>query len=209
MRLGKTSSGSCRNLRIPALAILLAFGWANAQAMVVSFDPQDSPAPGAPEIRFNETVTLDVVASNFMDVSPVDGGRTDGGGINISFDPSIVQAVSFMLSNIWDFPPGNSNGTIDNNAGTISDITFTAFSTRPTTPGFTIGTLTLMTLEQRGTFGLELTESLAIGGFALDGERIEVDFVNGSIAVVPIPAAVWMFVSAVGLLGAAARRRRA
>jgi hypothetical protein len=100
-------------------------------------------AAGGPAVNFtadNEdlavggTVSVALVMSDF----PV----SQGGGLNLLFDPRVVQVGNvFVDKSIWNF--SHQNGQVDNTAGRVDDIVFAAF------PGVA-GAGKIATIELRG-----------------------------------------------------------
>ena len=65
-----------------------------------------------------DTVTVDVVMTDFP--------RTHGGGINLSYDPKVVNVQNVSIDGTWSFV--NKAGAIDNSAGQVTDIIFTSIT---------------------------------------------------------------------------------
>ena len=181
-----------------AMAGLMIFGFlsAGAQAATVTIDVHDAVvAPG-------ETFTVDVVGNGFTD------GLLTAWGLNIdSFDAAVVSANSVVVpAGTWE--GAQSLGIIS--ATSIVDI-----------GGFTFGAgvggdpILLATVE----FTAALVAGVTSLGLSEWGAQ---PFVNDSfvaypnlsfdqtatitVAAVPVPAAVWLFGSALGLLGFVRRR---
>lgn len=145
----------------------------------------------SPTVNLGATFTLDLIGTGFA-------GGTDGGGVNVAFDASVLNVLSVSLDPIWDV--WADTGTIDNSGGSITGIDFSTFSSMPS--DFTIGSIQFQAIGA-GASGLSLTESFGIGGFALSGEPQTVSFLDGSISVtaVPLPAALWLMLSGLTALG--------
>lgn len=65
-----------------------------------------------------DTVTVDVVMTDFP--------RTHGGGLNLSYDPKVVNVQNVSIDGTWSFV--NKAGAIDNSAGQVTDILFTSLT---------------------------------------------------------------------------------
>jgi hypothetical protein len=176
--------------QIVAGAVVWLLSATSVLANTVTFNPSVS------NVQLNDIFTVDIVGTDFT-------SGTDGGGVNVSFDPSILNVLSVSLDSVWDI--WADTGTIDNTSGTVTGIDFATFSNLPSS--FTIGTLQLKATGT-GSSTLGLTESFGIGGFALGGSSQTVSFQDGTVNVstVPLPASVFLLLS--GLLPMLGRMRR-
>jgi len=153
-------------------------------------------------VAVNDIFTVDIVGTNFL-------ANVDGGGVNLSFDQTILNVLSVSIDEtVWNFgSTGINTGAINNATGTVDGIMVNTFAD-------VIGDFVIATVEFQaigtGSSLLLLTE-LGINPFASGGSLINPNFADASVNVsaVPVPAAVWLFGS--GLLGLAgiARSRRA
>ncbi len=168
-----------------ALLLMLAIFMVNtAQAATISVDPSSSVV-GNGDIFF-----IDIIGETFP--------TTEGGGFNLSFDPFVINILSVSIDGgVWNFV--NDLGTIDNLAGTLSEVLVSAF------PGVATVDFVVATLETKavglGTSALSLTESVT-NPWASGGPLIAPGFTPGSVTVissVPLPATFWLLVS--GLAG--------
>ncbi len=177
-------------LPLVALVSLLLSGTCHATAL-----PTISFSPPFQAVTQGQTFSLDVVGNGFP--------ATEGGGVDISFDASIVHVLGVTLDPVWTFTLANSVGTIDNVAGTVSNISVGAL------PGVPTGSFTVATVEFQamglGSTMLSMTEP-SNNPWGSGGSAIGVSFDPGTVSVVPIPAALWMFGS--GLIGLAGIGRR-
>lgn len=163
------------------------------QAATITFTPQQVEGnPGT-------TIELQVVGTGFdMDA--------DGGGFGASWDPNLLIYVGVAPDNPpWDtsapFETDVATGRLNsvflgstNNAGTSFDVAKLTFTIDA---GAVPGTTIPVTLSV-DDFG---TEWFAPGAIAYT----DVDYEVGSVYVTPIPAAAWLFGSALGFLGLSRR----
>lgn len=175
---------------IPTLVFGLALLSGQASAANIGWEA----APTT--IAINDTFTLDILGSGFV-------SDVDGGGVNIAYDSSILNVVSVSIDQtVWNFgPTGIDVGTIDNIFGTVDGIMVNRSDVQTTLTGnFTVASI-MFTAVGNGTSTLGLTEYL-LNPWASGGTLINPAMASGSVtvgaAVVPIPAAAWLFGS--GLL---------
>jgi len=167
------------------LFALLAFSL-QANAAVVGFNPTNSTVhPG-------DIFTVGVEGSSFS-------SNLDGGGLNLSFNPAVLEVLDVIFHPDWDF--FTDVGVKDNVAGTVTGTLFNQF-VHPKVGSFAI-------LEYRfqakalGTSPLQLA---AGANFGSGGELVQVSFTDGSVNVVPEPSTVSMLLA--GLLVALGMSRR-
>jgi hypothetical protein len=164
-------------------ACLLASGL--AQAAQVTFSPPSRT------VSTGATFTMDVVGRGFAQT-------TQGGGVDVSFDPNRLRAVSVSVNTTtWEFfsQPGNVNNT----TGRIEGIVFASAAGR--SADFPIATITFEA-RSNGSSPLQVVES-TLNPFSSGGQPIVVDFVPGSVGIganVPI-SGVGIASLAIGLLG--------
>lgn len=159
-----------------------------AQAATVGFSPFST------SVSVGQNFSLDIVG-NFPGSEAIDGG-----GLNLSFVPSIVNVTGVTINTaLFEFVVDSS--TINNTVGTVSDIIFNSFANTPT-GSFLIATVNF-TATGAGNSALTLAES-TLNPFALSGMPVPVTLTAGTnvtVASVPVPAALWLLLSSAGLLG--------
>lgn len=178
--------------KILAIIFISLSAITNVSAAIVSFSP-----PSA-SVLVGQNFSLDIMG-NFPGSEAIDGG-----GLNLSFAPLIVNVTGVTVNEaLFEFSP--SPGSINNAAGTVSDIIFNSFANTPT-GNFLIATVNF-TATGAGNSVLTLTES-SLNPFALSGMPVPVTFATGSVvSSVPLPAGIWLMLSGVGLLGWKFRRK--
>ena len=136
-------------------------------------------AHGEPLVGFSEkrikakqgdTITIDIVMKDFP--------ASEGGGLSLSFDPSVLNILAVNLNkDLWDFV--TQEGNINNKDGQITDILFSSYK------GVS-GEATIVTVEfqaiSHGKTKLWLHESLA-NPFASQGQRMAVEFDSARVFV--------------------------
>lgn len=161
------------------------------EAATVRFEPVTS------SVNLTDVFSMKIVGENFA--SPIEGG-----GLNLSFNPTILSVNSVALdTGVWEFL--TSIGPINNAVGTVSDIVFNSFAGR--SGNFDIGTVSF-TAQGLGNSDLVLTAS-TLNPFASGGALFPVTLTNGAVTVVPIPAALWLLISGMGTLLLTLKRRAA
>ena len=149
--------------------------------------------------NINDIFTLDIIGQDFT-------SNVDGGGVNIIFDPAIINVLSVSIDNdFWDFM--NMEGTINNTLGTVNGIMVNALSS--TTDNFTVASIEFQAITG-GTTNILLND-FSFNPWSSGGETISTSYVTGQVTVsnVPIPAAAWLFGSAlIGLTQVRYRSRK-
>jgi hypothetical protein len=184
--------------------ITLTCGAAAVQASTITAVPLDST------VTLPTTFDIAIVGQDFTDGAV----GTLGGGFLVDWDPAILTLDSFTLTFAGDQAFAQAP-VLDNVAGFLNaDVS--SFLTGVTTADFEIAVLTFSTVGVLGTSPLDLSVGTYPGGAALvwadaDGFAIpQPTYVDGSVEVVPVPAAVWLFGSGLlGLIGVARRYKAA
>jgi hypothetical protein len=135
-------------------------------------------------VLVGQTFQVDIVGNNFNYI-------LDGGGFDLSFNPSIVLVDSLVVdTTTWDFK--TSNGTLNPQTGTITNVYFNDFFNQ-NSGNFPIAIITLTALHEGST---PLTLSSAINfPFGSGGTQTFPTLNTGTVNVsgVPLPASVWLF----------------
>lgn len=153
-----------RSLISILVLLFISAGVAVAAGPTVSVSPQKSAT------SVGGTVSVDIVIQNF----PV----SEGGGVNLQFDPSVVKVTGVSVNSAqWNF--ASNPGTIDNAKGKVSDIWFSSFNGVSGTA--TVATIQLQALK-RGKCPLKISES-SINPFASGGQKVAIQLVNGLVQV--------------------------
>lgn len=162
----------------------------------------------AATVSFSSPSTSVLVGQNFsLDIMAhfSSSEAIDGGGLNLSFSPLIVNVTGITVNDaLFEFSP--SPGSINNATGMVSDIIFNSFANTPS-GNFLIATVNFTAIGA-GNSVLTLTES-SLNPFALSGMPVPVTFTTGAVvSSVPLPAGIWLMLSGMGLLGWTFRRKR-
>lgn len=175
------------------LAVTLLFSHGSI-AGTITWDSVNNP------VSENDIFSLDIIGTGFAEI-------VDGGGVDLTFDASVVNVLSVSFdTGVWNFV--NNTGTINNTLGTVDGIAVSALPST-VTGDFIFATIQFQAVGLSGTnSSLGLTE-FAGNPWASGGSNITpLDFVNGNVSIVPVPAAVWLFGSGLlGLIGLARRER--
>ena len=175
------------------LGCLMVLAWilpasSGAATVSVSFEPLD------PTVILGDSFSVDIVA----DISdPILGW-----GLDIGFDSTILSLTGTTIGSLWQ-PAVAFDG---------DDLAGLAFPDAISGPNVLLATLTFDAIDL-GTSGL--TASVTMGdlteGFALiaPGTFADLTVIDGSVEVVPVPAAVLLFASGlIGLIGIGRRSKR-
>lgn len=130
-------------------------------------------------ISLSESVIKSKVgASVSVDLLMSDFALTDGGGIEMHYDPALVQVNSVVVDGVvWSF--ARRNGDINNADGTVSDILFSSY--QGVSGNAKIATIELEFVGKgKGTIGLSESGS---NPFASNGSQMAVTFSSTKIHV--------------------------
>ena len=197
-----------KKITIVALLMFIAgVHSAPSQAALISFNP-DAQAVGLGEIA-----TVDLQISGLGD------DILTGFDLDIGFDNSILGFQSFTFGTGLDtFGFGTINGATDFGSGLVNifEISFDFDQDlKDFQPDdFILGTFTFNTLNI-GTSPLDISVNSLAGESVFDpvlgfevASSLQADLQLGSISVVPVPPAIWLFGTAlIGLIGAGKLRK--
>ena len=171
---------------------MLVVGYSlSAQAATVAI----SPSPTV--VNIGDTFSLDLVGLGF-------DTNLDGGGLNFAFDPTVLSVNSVVINILeWDT---NQDG-VDDGLGTVSNIWFNNTSSADRTGDLLFASVEFTAIGL-GVSGIALSESagnpFASGGALYNPLTFDQ---SGQVTVVPLPAAAWLFGSALLGLGALKRKK--
>lgn len=117
-----------------------------------------------------ESFTLDITMSDFP--------TSEGGGVNVQFDASMLNVTDVTVNAAaWDFV--NKIGNIDNNAGLVSDILFSSFD--GVSGDNKIVTISFNAISS-GSSQITLTGS-AINPFSSAGNKVSATFIATNVQI--------------------------
>ena len=166
----------------------------------------------AATVSFNTSAQNVVTGSSFtLDVLGTDFPAIVGGGLNLSFDASVLQVSSVSINTaVFEFYLGNGTeeGVLNNVLGTLTDTSFNSFV--GASGNFTIMSIGF-TAVGSGSSLLQLSESSLwvfsdVTGNAI-GNQIDYSDALINVTAVPLPAAVWLFGSGLLVLARVLRRK--
>ncbi len=172
-------------LGIVTVTAILSLGASLSNAATVFVSPSANP------VHINDVFDVYITASGFDSL-------TNGGDFTLAYDHAILQASAAPVDvSIWEF--GNAAGTI-----TPGLISFSIASFNDRGPDAAVATVTFTAMAM-GVTPLDLEGDVWAG---LGGSPIALNYADSSITVnaVPIPAAVWFMMTALGGVGVLARR---
>lgn len=180
-----------------AITLTLIVGMTNTSANVVTVKPTDQ------SVGLGDVFTVRIVGTGFT-------SALDAGGLDLFFDQKIITPASLAelpatVSNIAEYSSQwDTNFQPTQNASSLTDAFFFSSSVSPT-GDFDIVNFWFKAIDL-GSSTLDLQES-PLNPFAGAGGALSVSVVDGNVNVVPVPAAVWMFISGLLSFGAVSRRK--
>ena len=143
-------------------------------SLLISF-----PIMAEPTISFNESrVMIGKGDVHTLDVLMEDFPLSEGGGISLTYNPSIIQIDDINInSELWSFV--NMPGSIDNENGKVTGFIFSSY--KGVSGNSRIATVTISGLKN-GTTRLVLQGS-RLNPFSSDGKIINVNFNRSLIRV--------------------------
>ena len=187
-----------------AILVLLQFG--PASAATLSFDPSNQ------SVGLSDSVLVDLRISGLGD------DILTGFDLDISFDDSILGFQGFTF--VTGLGPGTINDVTDSGGGIVNvfELSFETdedlMASQPN--DFVLGTFNFNALSI-GTSALDIIIIGLAGEFVFDdllgmevASELSADTQSGSVSVIPVPAAIWLFGTAlIGLVGFSKRRQAA
>lgn len=191
---------------MPALAFLgLMAATVTSQAATISFVTAIDAS-----VAVGDTIQVQLYGSDFAN-------GTYGGGLSVSWDASLLSLQSYdssVFPGDLGLADAGVNTVVDNNAGTLSNLSVASFFEGAPNASFDIAVLTFKGLAA-GTSALQASLGQFTSGFDniwtdYNNDVISLQFVPSSLNVtaVPVPGAAWLFGSVLlGGLGAVRRQR--
>jgi hypothetical protein len=141
-----------------------------------------------------ESFPVDIVGSDFTELA--------GGVINLGFDSALLTIDSVTVNSaLFDFLPDGGGPAVGD---TWPNIGFDTFVNNPASGTFTIATINLTAGGTPGTANLSI---LGSSEFYSATAVLSPTLPPGTVNIVPVPAAVWLFGSGLlGLIGIARKK---
>ncbi|MEQ1530372.1 MAG: hypothetical protein ABL925_13740 [Methylococcales bacterium] len=182
---------------LSALGTLVSLFAAPAHAVVAQANIVKFSQPNLISVNKGDTFTVDLIGTDF-DTGP------DGAAFSLTWNPSVLSYVKTAIAN----PPWDTFSVTDtSNALGQIDYVFLGKSVGDAGTNFAIASFTFNVLGNSGsatTLALS-NDPFDVGFVAPGAASIAVNYVNSQVQVVPVPAAVWLFGSA--LVGMFAMKR--
>lgn len=139
-------------------------------SMMANAESEVSLSKSVIKSRIGSTVSVDLLMTDFA--------MTEGGGVEINYDPTLVQVNSVSIDgNTWSFV--SRDGNINNADGTVSDILFSSY--QGVSGNAKIATIELEFIGKgKGIIGLSESDN---NPFASNGEQMAVTFKSSRIRV--------------------------
>ena len=151
---------------------LLAIVFLVLPLLAVATEPTVEFSPSRTKVKVGEAVSVDLIMQDFP--------LTQGGGLTLRFNPSVLQVTNVLVNNsTWDF--ATRAGSIDNTNGVVSDILFANF--QGVSGNIEVASVQFEAI-MKGRSKLKLTESEGYKPFLnAEGQHIPVVFKLGAIRV--------------------------
>ena len=169
------------------------------------------PRPENSVVGLDKAFSIEIKGLFFVDgtETPIE---TLGGGVDVFFDPSVLE-VTKVTVNSADFTFKAEYKSIDNTNGQVDSILVSQLGTPFPGGEFNIATVEFRTVAT-GTSFINLGPSILgpsvdpAPWLEPDGTDIDPAYVsvNDAVTVVPLPAAAWLFLGALGGFGLLRRR---
>lgn len=161
--------------------------------------------PSSSIVGQSDAFTIDLVLD--ADDTPGSHPGKFQGDVLIAFDPDFFSFTGFS-----EAQPFTTLPVLTGSTGGLSTLTLTfgelQFNSSP--DAGLIGTFSFVAdVAQLGSSGITVEDANALGSFANQfpvPTSFNPDFFDTTVQIVPVPAAVWLFASALGLLGWVRRR---
>jgi hypothetical protein len=180
------------------IVVILFSGAAQAAILDITFSPlTKTVSPG-------DTFTMDIWGS----LAPASGiTNVDAGGLLMTFDAGVVNLASPV---VYGAPFVDLLTTIDNTAGTVA-MAFGNFSSVSDPGLFLIATLSMTAGDPPSSPSTLLDLSVdPLNPFVWDFVNVidasDIAVTDGAVNVVPVPAAAWLMLSGLVMLGFNIRR---
>jgi hypothetical protein len=170
----------------------------------------DGPVVAANTVQFSQGNIINTASGGSLTVDLVGRDFTtgpDGAAFSLAWNPSVLDYMSTSIAN----PPWDTSYVSDANAASgFIDYVFLIKSVGNAGSNFDIASFTFNVLGNPGaatTLALS-NPAIADTGFTLPGGTlVDVNYVNSQVQVVPVPAAAWLFTSALAGIGVLGRRK--
>jgi len=173
----------------------------NASATAINFSGVSSDGLNPTQVQQGTQISFDLLGTSFPAI--------DAGDFAVTFGTAGVLVFnSFVADPSWDV----SNTLLPLSPGVIGDGTMLVGTSGAAKTGdFTIGTLIFDVIGGAGS-STSLVLSDAFSGWTGPnngfGNSVVVEYIDAHVQVVPVPAALWLMMSAIGGLGFFGKKRK-